>query len=134
MIMFQKDWQKLEEESWEFIKDAFFWRMEDHHWRSLACVGFPRLVVTHTNDLYELDGNGMVLRKLKMYKANGVGYYVLRKKVYDPKEAKWVTHETRTTAHHLLAMLFLDRPEGSRQVRFKNKCNWEICVDNLEWK
>ncbi|MNH35342.1 hypothetical protein D3C79_960150 [compost metagenome] len=84
--------------------------------------------------MYLLDERGMVERLVETCRMGDYRGYILKKKVFSSKRGKWITDYARTTCHHLLALLFLEKPEGSYQVRFKNGVKQMIHVDNLEWK
>ena len=89
-------------------------------------------------DYYIISNYGEVIR-LESYDARGhlrkarVKKTALNSDGYETVGLYKDSKETKFLVHRLVAIAFLDNPNGWNEINHKDECRSNNCVDNLEW-
>lgn len=133
-LQFIPNWAEEEERINRMVTDPTLLAMDPDDWRSLAVLGFPRYVAVREGKIYLLSFEGTIEKEVKWHYNGPKKRKIAVSLSYTQKVGKETKRmHKQVTVKHVLAHLFLERPEGSRRVGTKDDNFENLHVDNLYW-
>lgn len=132
--------KKKEQLAWKkFEKLDTLWAEGTMPWRSLACIGYPNYICYEDGSVYKveperLDSDGKVFTKIRTHLVGNSKRYKVNVSTRVRTGGVWRTLTEGLLVHMLVALLFLEKPEGSRQVGFIDGDQYNVHASNLYWK
>lgn len=130
-----------EKEEWKRLRSVdVLWCKGTMNWRSLAVIGFPGYICYENGTLYKVfpENVGTEHPEFERVIPFNSGDYrrptVRLKKITYSGRGKPMKVQQVTKLGILVALLFCEKPEGSRQVGYMDKDPYHLHASNLYWK
>lgn len=136
-LEFSWDWEQKEKLIWDALLEGGVYELFDEEcppWRSMAGLGFPDYICFVDGRIFELSKDRTDFKIKKAYWCRTRGLYrVSLKRPQFVGNVRVANAQAQLNLHNIVAMLFCERPEGSRRVKFINGLRNQPHASNLYW-